>query len=56
MNEENILHGLKELVMDVADLHARINAIEKKLEKCRALKRICTCNECECAKDIMGII
>ena len=47
MDEVTILHGLKDVAMEVTDLHARINALEKKLEKCKTLKHICTCYECE---------
>lgn len=48
MDEEIILHALKELGMDVVDLHARINSIEAKLEKYNDLKHMCTCEESQC--------
>jgi hypothetical protein len=51
MDEQTILHGLKDLALKVTDLHARINAIEKKLEKCKTLKHICTCHEYDCEED-----
>ena len=56
MDEQAILHGLKDLVLEVTDLHARINAIEKKLEKCKTLKHICACYECNDEDEVRDII
>jgi uncharacterized protein with PhoU and TrkA domain len=55
MDEVTILHGLKDLAMEVTDLHDRINAIEKKLEKCKTLKHICACDECDYEDEDMEI-
>ncbi len=43
MHDIMALHGLKDLIAEITDLHARLNTIEKRLEKCDTLKHICTC-------------
>lgn len=42
-----ILHGLKDAAIEIMDLHARINAIEQKMEKVGVAGDVCVCNECE---------
>ncbi len=48
MDEVSILHALKDLSIELMDLHARINAIEKRLEKGETVVDICTCDGCCC--------
>ncbi len=48
MDEVSILHALKDLGIELMDLHARINAIEKKLEKGETVVDICTREGCCC--------
>ena len=47
MDEVTILHGLKDLTMELTDLHARLTALENKLEKCETQNHICACDECD---------
>jgi predicted nuclease with TOPRIM domain len=47
--ENNILNNdIKELLLEVMDLHSRINALEKKLEKCDAVNECHRCINCDC--------
>lgn len=48
MDMENVLHALKDIGIELMDLHARINAIEKRLEKGETVVDICTCDGCSC--------
>jgi hypothetical protein len=48
MDEVSILHALKDLGIELRDLHTRINAIEKRLEKGETVVDICTHEGCCC--------
>ena len=48
MDDESILYTLKDLGFDILELRARINAIEKKMEKEENTIDICTCNGAYC--------
>ena len=50
MDEVSILHALKDLGMELMDLHARICAIEKKFEKGETVVDRCTCDGCDCER------
>lgn len=48
MELKDVLHALKDIGIELVELHARISAIEKKMKKGETVVDICTCDECCC--------
>jgi hypothetical protein len=48
MDEINLLHALKDAAIEINDLHARVSALEKKIEKGpEFLDEVCNCPDCD---------